>query len=30
MNALITLLGGLIWFHWPFCSVWTIGTLVGV
>jgi uncharacterized membrane protein HdeD (DUF308 family) len=31
VNAVITLLlGGLIWFHWPWSSVWAIGTLVGV
>lgn len=31
VNAIITLLlGGLIWFHWPWSSVWAIGTLVGV
>jgi uncharacterized membrane protein HdeD (DUF308 family) len=24
------LLGGIIWFHWPWSSVWALGTLVGV
>ena len=29
-NAIITLLlGGIIWFEWPFNSPWLIGTLVG-
>ncbi len=31
LDALITLfLGGLIWAHWPFSSVWALGTIVGV
>lgn len=31
VDAIITLvLGILIWAHWPFSSVWAIGTLVGV
>jgi uncharacterized membrane protein HdeD (DUF308 family) len=30
-NAIITFfLGGMIWFHWPSSSVWTIGILVGL
>jgi uncharacterized membrane protein HdeD (DUF308 family) len=31
VDAIITLLLGiLIWAHWPFSSVWAIGTLIGV
>lgn len=31
LNALITLiLGVMIWRHWPFSSLWVVGTLVGI
>ena len=30
-NGIVALLlGGIIWFHWPWSSVWALGTLVGV
>lgn len=29
-NGIITLLlGGMIWFHWPFDAAWVMGTIVG-
>lgn len=29
-NGIVTLLlGGMIWFHWPFDATWVIGTIVG-
>ena len=31
LNGIVALfVGGLIWFHWPSSSVWSIGTLVGL
>lgn len=30
LNGVVTLLlGGMIWFHWPFDAPWLLGTLVG-
>jgi len=30
-NGIVALLlGGIIWFHWPWSSIWALGTLVGV